>query len=174
MNKTAGHLCYNRNTIHVGMRQIAFELLSHTCIAIVRLISLLFFLISYIGCSILIPLLFALIFWASNGKFKIKFVDALYVCVSAVTGTGLTTIDLSSLTAWQQVIIVFLELVGNQVSFKDFCHFLRSEIVCLRHSWHGSLSMFEGEIAPSTCLQLMRIATVQIIFPPSSGTHCLS
>ncbi|KAI0931017.1 hypothetical protein AcW1_007116 [Taiwanofungus camphoratus] len=63
---------------------------------------------------ILIPLLFALIFWASNGKFKIKFVDALYVCVSAVTGTGLTTIDLSSLTAWQQVIIVFLELVGNQ------------------------------------------------------------
>lgn len=41
--------------------------------------------------------------------------DSLFICVSAVTGTGLATVDLSSLTAWQQAIIVILELTGNQV-----------------------------------------------------------
>ena len=66
--------------------------------------------------SVLYPLILAAIFTASNGRFKIAFIDALYVCISAVTGTGLTTIDLSSLTAWQQTILVILEITGNQVS----------------------------------------------------------
>ncbi|KAH9950694.1 TrkH-domain-containing protein [Amylocystis lapponica] len=63
---------------------------------------------------VLIPLLGAAVFVASNGEFKITYIDALYVCVSAATGCGLTTIDLSSTTAWQQTIIVILELTGNQ------------------------------------------------------------
>ncbi|KZT64165.1 TrkH-domain-containing protein [Daedalea quercina L-15889] len=64
---------------------------------------------------ITIPLLAAVVFWASNGKYKIPFVDALFVCVSAATGTGLSTIDLSSTTPWQQVIITLLEICGNIV-----------------------------------------------------------
>ncbi|OBZ71204.1 Low-affinity potassium transport protein [Grifola frondosa] len=63
---------------------------------------------------IFIPLFSAIIFWASNGEFPVKFIDALFVCVSGVTGTGLSTIDFSSLTIWQQVIIAVLELIGNQ------------------------------------------------------------
>ncbi|GJE92662.1 TrkH-domain-containing protein [Phanerochaete sordida] len=66
-------------------------------------------------CFILIPIAVAGIFVASNGRFTIEYIDALFVCVSAATGTGLSTIDLSSLTAWQQTILVILEIVGNQV-----------------------------------------------------------
>ena len=65
--------------------------------------------------STIIPILAAFVFWLSNGEFKIKYIDALFVCISAATGTGLSTIDLSSLTAWQQTILVIIELVGNQV-----------------------------------------------------------
>ena len=68
------------------------------------------------SCSATIPLAGVTVLWASNGKFPIAFVDALYICISGATGTGLVTVDLSSLTAWQQAIIVILEIIGNQVS----------------------------------------------------------
>ncbi|KAF9644533.1 TrkH-domain-containing protein [Thelephora ganbajun] len=64
---------------------------------------------------ILIPLFWATIFWASNGKFYVKFIDALFLCISAATGTGLGSIDLSGLTAWQQAILVILEIIGSPV-----------------------------------------------------------
>ena len=66
--------------------------------------------------SLLIPLFWTVVFWASNGKFYVKFVDSLFLCVSAVTGTGLMTVDLSELTAWQQAILVILEIVGSPVT----------------------------------------------------------
>ncbi|EKM49791.1 uncharacterized protein PHACADRAFT_214314 [Phanerochaete carnosa HHB-10118-sp] len=66
-------------------------------------------------CFIILPIIFAGIFVASNGRFTTVYIDALFVCVSAATGTGLSTIDLSSLTAWQQTILVILEIAGNQV-----------------------------------------------------------
>lgn len=69
-------------------------------------------LLLFVVCS----LIFSAILWASNGRFKINYVDALFLCVSSVTGTGLYTIDLSSLTAWQQTIMVILELIGNPVA----------------------------------------------------------
>ncbi|EMD39626.1 hypothetical protein CERSUDRAFT_111935 [Gelatoporia subvermispora B] len=64
---------------------------------------------------LLVPLIFSAILWACNGEFSIPFLDSLFICVSAATGTGLTTVDLSSLTAFQQAILFVLELVGNQV-----------------------------------------------------------
>lgn len=65
--------------------------------------------------SMIVPLTMAAIFSASNGRFRIPFIDALFMCISAGTGTGLTTVDLSSTTGWQQAIIVVLEFIGNQV-----------------------------------------------------------
>jgi len=70
--------------------------------------------------SLLTPLIWAVIFWASNGKVRVKFIDSLFICVSAVTGTGLVTLDLSSLTAWQQTILVILEIVGSPVTVSWF------------------------------------------------------
>jgi Trk-type K+ transport system membrane component len=61
------------------------------------------------------PLIFSAIFYASNGSTKISYVDALYNCVSAVTVCGLATVDLSSLTPWQQVILFIQMCVGSPV-----------------------------------------------------------
>ncbi|KAF8470908.1 TrkH-domain-containing protein, partial [Russula ochroleuca] len=45
----------------------------------------------------------------------IEYIDALFICVSGVTGTGLVTVNLSPLTPWQQVIVVLVSLVGSPV-----------------------------------------------------------
>ncbi|KAI0671153.1 TrkH-domain-containing protein [Trametes maxima] len=81
------------------------------------------------------PLLGATILWASNGVFPVKFIDALYICVSGATGTGLVTVDLSSLTIWQQVIMVILEIIGNQ-AFVAWVVVLVRRWYFLRHLRH--------------------------------------
>lgn len=66
--------------------------------------------------SVFIPLIVAGIFFASNGSTHIAFIDALFLCVSAITVTGLVTIDLSSATPWQQVILFILMCLGSPVT----------------------------------------------------------
>ncbi|KAF8967965.1 cation transport protein-domain-containing protein [Flammula alnicola] len=61
------------------------------------------------------PLIFSGIFYASNGRYRISYVDSLYNCVSAMTVCGLATINLSSLTPFQQTQLFFLMCVGNPV-----------------------------------------------------------
>ncbi|KAJ7125143.1 cation transport protein-domain-containing protein [Mycena epipterygia] len=61
------------------------------------------------------PLIFSGIFYASNGHYHISYVDALYNCVSAMTVCGLATVDLSSLTVWQQVILFIQMCLGSPV-----------------------------------------------------------
>ncbi|KAJ7503005.1 cation transport protein-domain-containing protein [Mycena galericulata] len=61
------------------------------------------------------PLIFSGIFYASNGQYHISYIDALYNCVSAMTVCGLATVDLSSLTGWQQVILFIQMCLGSPV-----------------------------------------------------------
>ncbi|KAH8087810.1 cation transport protein-domain-containing protein [Cristinia sonorae] len=61
------------------------------------------------------PLIFSAIFYASNGENHISYTDALFNCVSAITVCGLATVDLSSLTNFQQAILFFLMCIGNPV-----------------------------------------------------------
>ncbi|GAW00592.1 hypothetical protein LENED_002124 [Lentinula edodes] len=61
------------------------------------------------------PLIFSAIFYASNGRYKISYIDALFNCVSAMTVCGLATLDLSSLTPWQQVILFIQMCLGSPV-----------------------------------------------------------
>ncbi|KAJ7668683.1 cation transport protein-domain-containing protein [Mycena polygramma] len=61
------------------------------------------------------PLTFSGIFFASNGQYRVSYIDALYNCVSAMTVCGLATVDLSSLTAWQQVILFVQMCLGSPV-----------------------------------------------------------
>jgi Trk-type K+ transport system membrane component len=56
------------------------------------------------------------VFYASNGEFHIPYIDALFNSVSAMTVCGLATIDLSSLTPWQQVILFMQMCLGSPVS----------------------------------------------------------
>jgi hypothetical protein len=60
---------------------------------------------------ILIPLVASGIFYASNGEFYVEYLDALFLCYSSMTVTGLTTVNLSTLTPWQQVMLYFLMII---------------------------------------------------------------
>ena len=62
------------------------------------------------------PLIFSGIFYACNGRFHITYIDALYNSVSAMAVCGLTSVDLSSLTGWQQAILFIQMCLGNPVS----------------------------------------------------------
>ena len=46
-----------------------------------------------------IPLIFSGIFYASNGRFRVSFLDSMFLCYSAMTVTGLSTVNLSTITA---------------------------------------------------------------------------
>jgi Trk-type K+ transport system membrane component len=65
--------------------------------------------------STLTPLIFSGIFYASNGKYPVAYIDALYNSVSAMTVCGLATVNLSQLTAWQQVLLFIQMCIGNPV-----------------------------------------------------------
>lgn len=58
-------------------------------------------------------LIWSAIFYASNGETHISYTDALTLSTSAITNTGLTVVDLSALTAWQQAILCILMLAGD-------------------------------------------------------------
>ncbi|EAU87693.2 hypothetical protein CC1G_08729 [Coprinopsis cinerea okayama7 len=60
-----------------------------------------------------IPLITSGVFYASNGRFRISYLDSLFLCYSAMTVTGLSTVNLSTLTPWQQVILYLLMIVGD-------------------------------------------------------------
>lgn len=59
------------------------------------------------------PLIFAGIFYACNTETHIKFIDCLFVCVSAMTVTGLVTFNISTANPGQQAILFFLMCIGN-------------------------------------------------------------
>ncbi|KAK0212417.1 cation transport protein-domain-containing protein [Desarmillaria ectypa] len=61
------------------------------------------------------PLIFSGILYASNGRYHISYIDCLFNCVSAMTVCGLATVDLSSLTPWQQVILFIQMCLGSPV-----------------------------------------------------------
>ncbi|KAF9265108.1 TrkH-domain-containing protein [Marasmius fiardii PR-910] len=60
-----------------------------------------------------IPLIVSGIFYACNGRFPVSYLDSLFLCYSAMTVTGLSTVNLSTVTAWQQVLLYLLMLIGD-------------------------------------------------------------
>ncbi|KZV69989.1 hypothetical protein PENSPDRAFT_651888 [Peniophora sp. CONT] len=74
------------------------------------------------------PLIFSAIFYASNGETHIRYIDALYNCVSAMVVCGLATVDLSSLTPWQQVILFIQMCIGNPIVVSWFVVYMRRRL----------------------------------------------
>ncbi|EIW72701.1 hypothetical protein TREMEDRAFT_11924, partial [Tremella mesenterica DSM 1558] len=72
-----------------------------------------------------VPLIVACIFYASNGSAtgnansantgtqRVTFVDSLFVCFSAMSVTGLVTINISACNTFQQVLLFLLFLAGD-------------------------------------------------------------
>lgn len=69
----------------------------------------------HIAAFTLIPLIFSCIFYASNGRFHVSFLNSMFLCYSAMTVTGLSTVNLSTITAWQQAILyILMTIVSSQ------------------------------------------------------------
>ncbi|KAI6163433.1 cation transport protein-domain-containing protein [Pisolithus thermaeus] len=80
-----------------------------------------------------IPLFASAVLYASNGKYPISYIDALFNSVSAMTVCGLSTVDLSSLTSWQQVVLFLQMCVGSPVGLKQV------KVTSLRYSFAKTL-----------------------------------
>ncbi|KAF8510124.1 potassium transporter [Hysterangium stoloniferum] len=64
-------------------------------------------------CFTIIPLICSGIFFACNGRFHVSYLDSAFLCYSAMTVTGLSTVNLSTITVWQQVILYLLMGIGD-------------------------------------------------------------
>ncbi|KAF7422341.1 low affinity potassium transporter [Pleurotus ostreatus] len=95
----------------------------------------------------LLPLVFSGIFYASNGRQHVDYVDALFICVSAFTNCGLETVELSYLTPWQQVLIFMQMCMGSPV--------VVSWLVVLVRRYHFAKT-FKTAIAASATDDLIR------------------
>lgn len=71
-------------------------------------------------------LLTAIIFWGSSTPAQsVTFTDSLFLTISAMTGAGLNTINLSTLNTWQQVILFVLIGVGSPIFVSAFVVLVR-------------------------------------------------
>jgi hypothetical protein len=72
--------------------------------------------------------------------YHIAYIDCLFLCMSSMTVTGLATVDLSTLSAFQQFILFFQQIIGSLVSPNTD----------LRCSWSVSLIMLHRSSSPSS------------------------
>ncbi len=65
---------------------------------------------------VVVCLLSSVVFWASSSpRGGISYVDSLFVVVSAMTEAGLNTVNLSTMTTWQQTMLFLLILFGSTI-----------------------------------------------------------
>jgi len=66
-------------------------------------------------------LIAAIIFWGSSTPPRsVRFIDSLFLAVSAMTEAGLNTVDLSTLNTWQQIILFLLIMLGSSIWVSAF------------------------------------------------------
>ena len=99
----------------------------------------------HLAAFTIIPLIFSWIFYASNGRFHVSFLDSMFLCYSAMTVTGLSTVNLSTITAWQQVILyILMTIVSSPFWAFSGIWSQRSHRVTSR-SFRGSWFWYESE-----------------------------
>src|SRR5215469_11715118 len=70
---------------------------------------------------IVTSLVTAIIFWGSSTPPRsVRFVDSLFLTVSAMTEAGLNTINLSTLNTWQQIMLFLLIMLGSSIWVSAF------------------------------------------------------
>jgi len=72
-----------------------------------------------------IPLIISCIMYAANGDDKIDYIDILLLCVSCFTNTGLSPIDISRTTAFQQALLEVQMLSGSIIVVSWIMAYLR-------------------------------------------------
>lgn len=61
------------------------------------------------------PLIFSGILYACNGRYHIAYIDCLFLCVTSMTVCGLATVNLSTLTPFQQFLLFAQMCLGSPV-----------------------------------------------------------
>ena len=70
---------------------------------------------------ILTTLICGIIFWGSSTPPRsVRFIDSLFLTVSAMTEAGLNTVNLSTLNTWQQFILFLLIMLGSAIWVSAF------------------------------------------------------
>ena len=65
---------------------------------------------------LIIIIISSLIFWGSSEpNFSISYTDSIFLVVSAMTESGLNTVNLSEMTTWQQVVLFLLIILGSSI-----------------------------------------------------------
>ena len=68
----------------------------------------------------------SVIFWgASTGPTDVRYIDALFLCVSAMTLSGLGSINLSIINTFQQIMLFVLIMIGSAIFVSAFVVHLR-------------------------------------------------
>ncbi|KAI0402882.1 TrkH-domain-containing protein [Xylaria palmicola] len=63
-----------------------------------------------------VSVLASFVFWvSSHPRGSISYWDSLFLVVSAMTESGLNTVNLSQMTTWQQVLLWFLIIIGSSI-----------------------------------------------------------
>lgn len=71
----------------------------------------------FIGTS----LISGIIFWGSSSPPRsVRFIDSLFLTVSAMTEAGLNTVNLSTLNTWQQIMLFLLIMLGSAIWVSSF------------------------------------------------------
>ncbi|KAL1410029.1 hypothetical protein Q8F55_004031 [Vanrija albida] len=60
-------------------------------------------------------MIFAGIMYAANASIKIEYIDCLFMCYSCMCVTGLNTVNLSTLSTFQQFLLYFQMLIGSSI-----------------------------------------------------------
>jgi hypothetical protein len=67
----------------------------------------------HLAYFVLVIIVASVVLYGSNTSFHLSYADAIFLGASAMTNTGLNTVNLSALTAWQQAILFILMLMGD-------------------------------------------------------------
>lgn len=92
---------------------------------------------------VVVCLISSVIFWASsNPHGQISYVDSLFVVVSAMTEAGLNTVNLSTMTTWQQTMLFLLIIFGSSIWVSIWTVLARKSM--FRRRFLGRRQAFKG------------------------------
>ncbi|KAI1873277.1 uncharacterized protein JN550_003530 [Neoarthrinium moseri] len=108
------------------------------------------FITLHYGYFIVTAIIAALIFWgSSNPRHSIGWWDSLFMVMSALTASGLNTVNVSQLTTFQQVQLCVLMIMGSQVSISWFTIAFRKHIFEKRFEDIVDMERAKRKAAPS-------------------------
>ncbi|KAJ5899322.1 hypothetical protein N7495_004066 [Penicillium taxi] len=86
------------------------------------------FLTIHYAYFILVSMIGSVIIYTTSKIHSLHYVDALFISVSTITGTGLNVVDLSTLNVFQQVTLFALLLLGHAIPISGIILFFRSRM----------------------------------------------